>query len=141
LGSSPTIGWTALVIEFAKAVSVAEGFGRPGKIPTIANNPCDLELGDAGSFRTDGTLGEGIAKFVELSDGWQAAYHKFNRILSGRSAVYPLTMTLAAMGLKYSDGDVNWAKNVGAELTVPVSMTLAEIKQSRGAGGDPGQGS
>lgn len=120
--------WPPLVIKFAQAVSKAEGFGIPGAIPTVANNPCDLTAGDAGSFETDGTANaEGVVKFVRLEDGWSAAYIKFNRIFAGKSAVYPLSLTLAEMGLKYSGGDPNWSKNVASELGVLETTSLQVI--------------
>lgn len=118
-------------MRFAQAVSVAEGFGIPGAIPTTANNPCDLSVGDSGSFETDGVANkENVVRFVHLEDGWQAAYVKFNRILAGRSLVYPLTMTLAEMGLRYSGGDPNWSANVAKELGVSTETTLADLALS-----------
>ena len=34
--------------KFARAIAKAEGFGLPGALPTRANNPGDMMLGDRG---------------------------------------------------------------------------------------------
>lgn len=123
--------WPENVVRFAGAVAKAEGYGIPGAIPTLANNPCDLTTGDSGSFETDGVMNkENVVRFVHLDDGWQAAFVKFNRIFAGRSLVYPLTMTLREMGIKYSGGRPEWAVNVARELGVSQDITLADLALS-----------
>ncbi len=120
--------WPDEVLKFAKAISVAEGFGQPEAIPTLGNNPGDLTGGDTGSFQTMGVMNaEGVVRFTNIDDGWTALYMKVNRMLSGKSLVYPLTLTLEQVGLKYSGGDPNWSKNVAEYLGVPEKTTLAEI--------------
>ena len=54
---------------------------------------------------------------------------KANRMLSGKSKVYPLTFTLEQRwGEKYqSPGHPEWAVNVASELGVAVTITLGEI--------------
>ena len=123
--------WPNSVLQLAKAIAHAEGFGPPENLPTRANNPGDLTGLDAAGFPTNGTANdEGVWNFVNLADGWEALYIKVNRMLAGRSAVYPLTMTLEQVGLKYSGGNPDWAANVAAFLGVPTTTTLAELADS-----------
>ncbi len=121
--------WSPQVLKFAHAISVAEGFGPPGNLPTRANNPGDLTGIDKGSFATNGTANkEGVWNFVNLVDGWSALYLKVDRILRGASKVYPLTMTLEEMGTRYAGvGKPEWAINVAKDLGVPVTMTLQQF--------------
>jgi hypothetical protein len=123
--------WPNSVIKFAQAIAKAEGFGLADAIPTIANNPGDLTGKDAGSFPTMGTANmEGVIKFMNLQDGWTALYVKVSRMLAGGSKVYTPNLTLAQVGMLYSGGDKNWATNVAAELGVPETTTLAELKET-----------
>jgi hypothetical protein len=123
--------WPASVIKFAKAVSVAEGFGPPENLATRANNPCDLTGADAAGFQTLGVMNsEGVLHFANVADGWTAAYIKFNRMLSGRSLQYPLIWTLEQVGAKFSGGNPEWAINVARELGVPTTTTLEQWVQS-----------
>jgi len=107
------------------AIAHAEGFYVNGSIPQLANNPGDLRLGDVGY----GTLGEGITVFKDADEGWTRLFHQVERMLTGKSPYYPPTMTLAEMGMTYSGGDPNWAKNVAAALGVSENITLAELDQ------------
>jgi hypothetical protein len=113
------------------AIGMAEGFGQPGAIPTRANNPGDLAVGDKGL----GTLGaEKITVFASLDDGWNALNHIIDGWLSGRSAIYFLTDTFREVGRKYVNGpaaseseqSLYWATNVANELGVGIDMTLQE---------------
>lgn len=107
----------------AEAWAREEGFYVAGSIPQRANNPGDLELGDIGF----GKLGEGVTVFDSAAAGWNALYAQIARMLTGKSHVYALDMTLAQVGLEYSGGDPNWSKNVAALLKVPETITLAEL--------------
>ena len=118
------MAWPMNVEKFAAAIAVAEGSDPSW------NNPGDLTGIDAGSFQVLGKANsEGVWKFANLADGWQALYLKIYRIFSGRSVVYPLSMTLEEMGMKYSGGNPNWAINVAKEIGVPVSITLADLSK------------
>lgn len=123
------IEWSDAVCRFAKAVAHAEGFGVEGAIPTRANNPGDLTGADAGSFETNGKLGEGIWVFRDVRDGWDALCVKIDRIFRGKSVIYPLTMALDAFGRRYSGGDENWAVNAASFLGVPVETTLQQLAE------------
>lgn len=114
--------WSPAVLAFANAVKIAEGSNPDW------NNPGDLTGADAGSFVTLGIANsEGVLKFARAEDGWNALCMKLARMLTGMSHVYPLSMTLEQVGMKYSNGDPNWAKNVCAELKIPEATTLAEL--------------
>jgi len=121
------------VLQLAKAISVAEGFGVEGSIPTRANNPGDLTGADGGGFVTRGTANaEGVLIFLKLEDGWQALHVKVERMLAGKSAIYHLTDTLEDLARKYTGGDNPdaWAKNVATYLGVETSTTLQQIKDA-----------
>jgi len=116
------------VEQLGHAIATAEGWGIPGSIPTVANNPGDLTGDDAGYFTTAGVMNkEGVVKFVDVDDGWSALHWKCYRILSGKSKVYPPEMTIEEMGMKYSGGNPNWAVNVARELGLSVTTTIAEM--------------
>jgi hypothetical protein len=116
--------WPDSVLKLAKAIAVAEGSNPEW------NNPGDLTGKDAGSFRTCGVANkEGVLKFVNADDGWSALHIKVHRMLSGNSAVYPLTLTLEQVGLKYSGGDANWSRNVANYLGVPETITLQQLAE------------
>jgi hypothetical protein len=114
--------WSGAVIKLAMAIAVAEG-SNPAW-----NNPGDLTGVDSGSFRTNGTANsEGVWLFDNADDGWSALFAIVDRWLRGKSVVYHLTMTLEQVGMKYSGGDPNWAKNVASSLGVPQTTTLADL--------------
>lgn len=110
---------------FARAISVAEGFGIPNAIPTQAHNPGDLAVGDKGF----GTLGaEGITIFKDDSAGWDALYHQVSLIVNGRSSVYNLDMTIDDMAKHWTDTQQNaWATNVANTLNVSTDTDLQSL--------------
>jgi hypothetical protein len=109
--------------RFARAVAYAEGYGIPGAIPTVANNPGDLVL--PGWSPTMGSAG--IAVFDSADYGWNRLYRQLGLIVAGNSQVYALDDTIASMGLKWAGGDSNWSKNVAAHLNVPASTPLWQV--------------
>jgi hypothetical protein len=116
------VEWSESVVRLANAIKKAENS------PVEWNNPGSLTGSDAGGFQMDGFGNkEGVWKFVNAADGWQALYLKIDRMLSGKSKVYHLTDTLETVGMKYSGGDPNWAINVAAALGVDPSTTLEEL--------------
>lgn len=115
------------IAAFAVAIAKAEGFYVPNTIPAKSNNPGDLKV--PGSAKT--TPG-GITIFESLEDGWSALYHQLEIIVTGRSAVYSLDMTIKQMGDKWAPAaDKNqpgvWAQNVAAALGVPVTTPLRQV--------------
>jgi hypothetical protein len=118
-----------LVIKVARAFAKAEGFGKPGAVPTRAHNPGDLtDDGDVGlgTIHTSGEFGAKITIYANDTDGWAALYRKVRRMLSGASHTYLLTMTIADVAIKYS-GDPNWGKIVARDLGVEPSTTLLAL--------------
>jgi hypothetical protein len=111
------------VTRFADAIAHAEGYGIPGAIPTVANNPGDLVI--PGWSPTMGSAG--IAVFDSPDYGWSRLYRQIALIVRGESAHYDLDMTLAEMGRVYAGGDDNWARNVAAHLGVSTSTTLGQV--------------
>jgi len=109
------------VKRFALAIANAEGYGIPGAIPTVANNPGDLVL--PGWSPTLGSAG--VAVFDSPDYGWFRLHRQLALILSGQSNVYHLDMTIAEMGDRYEADPGNaWAQNVSAYLNVPVTTKL-----------------
>jgi len=114
-GSSPS--------SVAQAIATAEGYGVSGAIPTKANNPGDLKLGDQGY----GTI-NGITVFPSASAGWSALESQIGLISSGKSqAGYSTDMSISQVGQLYSGGDSNWAKNVAAALGVSTDTTFSSV--------------
>ncbi len=105
--------------DFARAIASAEGFGVPGAIPTVANNPGDLKLG--------GDTINGISVFSSVEEGWNKLYRQIAMIVSGSSAYYNLDMTIAEMGRIYAGGDENWSTNVARYLGVSRDAHLWEV--------------
>jgi len=116
------------------AIANAEGFGKPGAIPTLANNPGDLVLGDIGY----GTMGAGITVFPDLTSGSNALSSQLTKILNGTSSNYSPTETLSQMGATYAgaSGGSTWASNVAKFLGLTPDATIAQA-----AGATPSTGS
>jgi hypothetical protein len=107
----------------AQAIANAEGYGVPGAIPTAANNPGDLVLGDIGY----GTMGAGITVFGSSSDGWSALENQLQLISNGQSRNYSPGMSIAQIGQVWAGGDGNWAINVASSLGVSTSTAFASV--------------
>jgi hypothetical protein len=110
----------------ANAIANAEGYGVPGAIPTVANNPGSLAIGDIGY----GTMGSaGITVFPTLADGQAALNSQVNSILSGNSSYYSPDQTISQIGQTYSgSSNGNWANNVAKYLGVTPSTTLTQAQ-------------
>jgi hypothetical protein len=118
---APTTNWPVPVQQLAKAIAVAEG-SNPDWC-----NPGDMTY--AHGHPTKGTVNaDGVLWFCTVEDGWDALYHEVSLMLNGRSHVYSLTDTLQQVGLKYSNGDPSWSKNVAEFLGVPESTTLQQLQ-------------
>lgn len=108
--------------RFAEGIAFAEGFGLPGAIPTVANNPGDLVLPGWSP-----TLGAGIAVFDSPDYGWYRLYRQLAMIVSGGSDYYYLDMSVREMGLTWAGGDPNWAANVARHLGISQDAKLWEV--------------
>ncbi len=109
--------------DLARAIAEAEGFGVFNAIPTLANNPGDLELGDVGFgvyqgrtivFKSESNpKPSGVTIFPDAVSGWAALEHELTLILSGKSTVYKPTMTIAEMAKRWTQTEQSqWALNV-----------------------------
>lgn len=103
----------------SNAIAFAEGFGKPGAVPTTSNNPGDLKLGDLGS----GTMPGGITIFPTPQAGWTALDKQVQLMTGGGSQVYTPDQTISQAGQTYSGGDPAWAANVGKYLGVDPNST------------------
>ncbi|HEX4381252.1 MAG TPA: hypothetical protein VH022_14515 [Candidatus Acidoferrum sp.] len=118
-----------LVVKFAQAIAIAEGFGRPGAVPTRANNPGDLtDDGDVGlgTIQTAGKYAAKITIYRTVDDGWNALFRKVRRMLEGHSEVYPLSFTIAQVAKKYC-GNLDWGIDIARELEVSLDTTLSGL--------------
>lgn len=106
--------------NFARAIASAEGYGIPGAVPTVANNPGDLKLGGD-------TMNGGISIFASVEEGWSKLYRQLALIVSGSSNYYNLDMSIAEMGRIYAGGDENWSTNVARYLGVSRDAKLWEV--------------
>jgi hypothetical protein len=113
----------------ADAISSKEGFGTPLAVPTLANNPGALELGDVGHGTMQAANNQRITIFGTLAEGKAALDKQLNLILSGKDPKYPPNMTLEEFGKKYSGGDTGYGAHVAAALGVDPSTTLGELAQ------------
>jgi hypothetical protein len=116
----------------AHAIAFAEGYGADANnVPTRANNPGDLKLSG-----TPVTGDEGISVFDSIDAGWVALNHQLSLIASGASHVYDGTMTIAEVGMKWTDTQADdWTANVVSYLNThgypsvtadtPVNQVLA----------------
>lgn len=108
---------------FARAIAFAEGYGVPGAIPTVRNNPGDLIL--SGGTPTT---------FATAQAGWDALYRQLKLIIAGSSAHYSLDQTIGQMASIYTATEsADWAANVVSFLrshgmpTVSVSTRLRDV--------------
>lgn len=121
--------------QLAQAIAAAEGYGQPGAVPTIANNPGDLELGDIGGSVTQAAQGQQITNFPSADAGWAALENQINLIANGEStAGYTPAMSIAQVGQIYSGGSSNWANNVANYLGVSPDTNFASMAGGSAAG-------
>lgn len=130
-----------LTIKLSKAIAAAEGFGRPGTIPTRANNPGDItDDGDVGFgvIQSAGPHGAAITIYPTPAAGWEALYKKVHRALAGASHVYRLDMTLSQIAIKWS-GDPAWGRNVARSMGCDCDLTLEELVAAANVETEAGQ--
>lgn len=89
---------------FANAIAFAEGYGVPGAIPTVRNNPGDLKLpADGGQ----------ITSFATPADGWEALYRQLDLIRTDGSRYYASTMTIGQVARIWTATEQTaWTNNV-----------------------------
>jgi hypothetical protein len=103
------------VITIAHAISIAEGYGVPGAIPTVRNNPGDIE----------NPLGQ-VMNYDTVPEGWEALFRQIDLMISSRSKIYKPSMTWTEIGQLWAGGPdyMNWVNNVCRELGVAPESTL-----------------
>lgn len=109
----------------AVAIARAEGFFVPNSVPARANNPGDLKV--SGKPVLPGTS---ITKFDSADAGWTALYNQLYLILTGRSGVYNLDMSIADMGRLWTATATEqgaWSSNVAQSLGVDPATPLWSV--------------
>lgn len=112
----------------AVAIANAEGYGGAGSIPTLANNPGDLELGDLGYGTMQAAGGQKITVFPNVAAGWMALENQISRIFSGRSRYYSPDESLQDFGVTYSGGSQRYGANLANFLGLSPSSTLRQAQ-------------
>lgn len=113
--------------RIAQAIAKAEGYGASGAIPTRANNPGDLKLGDLGHGAISGKT-----IFASIQDGWNALRKQIHLMASGGSDYYQPTDTwrrIAQVWVGTNDYP-NWMNTVTGELGVDPDSTLEDYLAS-----------
>lgn len=102
------------IIDLAKAIAHAEGFGVQDAVPTRAHNPGDIKI----IGWTGEKLGlEGITVFPTDEDGWEALYKQLERIRLEHSHIYSLNMTFTEFAYHWTDTQMSsWLMNVLGKL-------------------------
>jgi hypothetical protein len=113
-------GYSDKVKSIARAIAQAEGYGQPGVIPTVRNNPGDITESEG--------KGGWIPKTYPSADaGWNALYAYVQRMIDG-TGHYNTSMTWREIGQIY-DGELaymNWVNNVTLALAVSPDSTLGD---------------
>ncbi len=112
----------------ATAIANAEGYGVSGAIPTIANNPGNLEIGDVGNGVIQAAGGNQITSFPTVESGWNALVNQINKIYNGTSSVYTPDMTLQQFGTTYSGGNPKYGSTLASQLGVSPSTPLSALQ-------------
>jgi len=114
----------ALIQAIAQAIATAEGFFVAGALPARANNPGNLKMGNVGL----GTIG-GKTVYPSAEAGWGALHRQVSLMLTGQSAYYKPSMTIAQVAAIYTGGDnaAAWARIVAARLGTTVDATLTQL--------------
>ena len=120
--------WAATPVQtLAHAIAKAEGFGSKGAVPTRYHNPGDIRA--SRGVKYPGQIGlnsHGYVIFKNDRAGWDAMQSQLDKILSGDSKFYSISMTLRQLAKRYATSPL-WVKNVAKNLGVTADTTLAEI--------------
>jgi hypothetical protein len=114
-----------LAQQLTQGITQAEGSGAPGEVPTIANNPGNLELGDIGYGATQAQGGNLITNFPSLEAGEQALQNQVESIITGSSANYDTSMSPEDISAIYTGADnPAWAQTVANAVGISPSTPL-----------------
>jgi hypothetical protein len=119
VGTNPTI--EDGIARMATAIAHAEGYGIPDAVPTRANNPGDLKLGDRGN----GTV-SGKTVFGSSTEGWEALKAQIRLMWLDRSDYYGPDDTFQDIAVTWTGGDnwQSWLAIVSRDLGVSANTTL-----------------
>jgi hypothetical protein len=112
--------------DLADAIAYAEGFGVPGALPTVNNNPGDL------------TSGGQLNVYPDSTAGYTALQGQLDRIAAGQSKYYNPSMSISQIGQVYANGDPNWASNVADYLGVSPDTPFSSVYSQSGTSPAPG---
>jgi hypothetical protein len=109
---------TRKIERIARAIARAEGYGVPGAIPTVRNNPGNIK-GSDGVIKT----------YATPEEGWAALYRQVTMMFTGESRFYNASMTLAEIARIYTGEAryMDWANNVAKFLGVTPQTRLIEV--------------
>jgi hypothetical protein len=113
------------------ACANAEGYQRgPGAVPFDLNNPGDISDGRKtfGSSRHDGSE---VTQFPTAEIGWQWLREKWERIVNGRSEVYPASWSFREVAREWAGDSDAWLHNVTQYLGVSADSIPAEYVKIR----------
>ncbi len=108
------------------AIANTEGYGVSGAIPTLANNPGDLAIGDIGN----GTLGNGITIFPSSLAGLTALDNQVGMIANGTSQNYSPNESINQIGQTYAGAGqqgTNWSQNFAKFMGVNPNSTFGKL--------------
>lgn len=117
------------VLAFGRAISIAEGFGKAGAIPTVYHNPGDLKPPDGSNNFWIGQTGVGKgghAIFSSDAAGYSALYRQIRLWQSGKSRVIFPYFTFTQAAQKYAENWQPWLAHVTRELGVQPTDTLGD---------------
>lgn len=98
-------------------IASTEGYGIPGAIPTIANNPGDLENGNLGYGTLTTANGGQVTVYPTLASGQAALENQVSLMVNGGSSIYQPGMTVAQANSTYTGGasTTSWASKLGID--------------------------
>jgi hypothetical protein len=105
------------VWDICRAIALAEGFNVPSAAPFLLNNPGDISDGSS-TFGYEQHSGSKITKFPDAQTGWQWLYDKIKNHVTGRSSVYPRSLTVTQFSQKYAANWQPWKTIVGRQLNL-----------------------
>ena len=115
----------AIIKQFARAISRAEGFQIPDSRPARNHNPGDLTVDTTGKGIE--RVPQGFVQYATDADGWQALERQVSLMFNG-SQIYNSTMTIADVAFRYTTTDqAAWAMIVAQTLGVTISTRLDEL--------------
>jgi hypothetical protein len=118
------------VEAFRMAIEAAEGYGVPGAIPTIYNNPGDLKPPDGSAHFWLGQTGVGKgghAIFDTLVNGRNALRKQIRLWATNKSDVAGPATTFQDLAKRYAEDSGPWLNNVTGYLGISPTMTIGEF--------------